>query len=168
MREYRSDVHAEDWAANVPESCENEAQGRNQSLWDRILALLEEDLAERRERKIILRVPGETGSYVEIGDLSTEQLRSLDRGLHGWVAEQLLDRYLAEGGYVDLFGKRHAYTKRVNELLPEDLPALVKADRVKYEEHLDELDRARFAADVNRDLELMAAVEYTTTAETRS
>jgi hypothetical protein len=39
---------------------------------------------------------------------------------------------------------------------------------VKYEEHLDELDRARFAADVNRDLELMAAVEYTTTAETRS
>lgn len=168
MREYRSDVHVEDWVANVPEMCGNEARGSNQSLWDRILALLEEDLARRSKRNIVVSVPGETVSYVEIGDLSTEQLRSLNRGLHRWVAEQLLDRYLAEGGYVDLLGKRHAYTKKIDELLPEDLPALVKADRVKYEEHLDELDRARFAADVNRDLELMAALEYTATAETRS
>lgn len=144
-----------------PDSCLSQAQSRNPSLWGRILALLEEDLAERRERKIYVKVPDGTGSYAEIGGLSTEQLCSLDSGLHGWVAEQLLDRYLAEGRYVDLLGKRHAYRKRIDDLLPEDLPALVEADRVKAEEHLEELDRAKFAADVHRDLAQIGAMECT-------
>ena len=133
MRENRA-VRAEDRTANAPESRGNETRVKSRSLWDRILALLEEDLAERRKRKIFVRVPDGTGSYAEIGGLSTEQLCSLDSGLHGWVAEQLLDRYLAEGGYVDLLGKRHAYRKRIDDLLPEDLVALVEADRVKAEE----------------------------------
>lgn len=143
---------------SVPETYGNEAEGRNSSLWDRILGLLEKDLAGRRERKVFVRVPD--GSYEEIGGLSTEQLRRLDSGLHGWVAEQLLDRYLAEGGYVDLLERRRAYTKKIDELVPEDLPALVEADRVKVEEHLEERDRARFAASVNRDLEQLDAIEY--------
>ena len=160
MRENRGAVRADGSKANGPESYLNEAQRRNPSLWSRILALLGEDLAERRERKIFVRVPDGTGSYEEIGDLSTEQLRSLDSGLHGWVAEQLLDRYLAEGGFVDLLGRRHAYTKRIDDLVPEDLPALVEAERVKAEEHLEELDRSRFASDVHRDLEQLGAMEY--------
>ena len=168
MKENRVAVCAEDWTDNVQKAHWGEAQGKNQSLWERILTLLEDDLACRRERKIYVRVPDGAGSYAEIGDLSTEQLRSLDGGLHGWVAEHLLDRYLAEGGYVDLLGKRHAYTKRIDDLLPEDLPALVEADRVRVAENLDELDRARFAADVNRDLAWLAAVEYTATGEARS
>ena len=144
-----------------PDSYQSQAQTGNPSLWSRILALLGEDLAERRERKILVRVPDGTGLYAEIGDLSTEQLRSLDSGLHGWVAEQLLDRYLADGGFVDLLGRRRAYTKRIEDLVPEDLPALVEAERVKVEEHLEELDRARFASAVRGDLERLVAIEYT-------
>jgi hypothetical protein len=161
MRENRVAVRAEDRTDNATEPCGNETQGRSKSLWDRMLALLEEDLAERRERKIFLRVPGGTGSFAEIGGLSTEQLRSLDSGLHGWVAEQLLDRYLAERGYVDLLGKRHAYTKKIEDLVPEDLPALVIADRVKAEEQMEERERARFASDVHRDLGRLGAMECT-------
>ena len=153
MRQSRVAVREAGWAAHVPEEYGNEAEGRNASLWDRILGLLEEDLARRRERKTFVKMADGTGSYEEIGDLSTEQLRRLDRGLHGWVAEQLLDRYLAKGGFVDLLGRRHAYTKRTEDLVPEDLPALVAADRAKAEEYSEGRDRASFAAEVHQDLE---------------
>jgi hypothetical protein len=150
MRQSRVAARAEDWTTKVPEADE---VGRGPSLWDRILGSLQEDLVKRRERKVFVRVPSSAGSYTEIGELTTEQLRRLDCGLHGRVAEQLLDRYLAEGGNVDLLEKRRAYTKKIDNLVPEDLPALIEADRVKAEEHFEERDRARFAADVHRDLE---------------
>lgn len=161
MRQSRVAAREAGWTAHVPEEYGNEAEGRNASLWDRVLGLLEEDLARRRERKVFVKMADGTGSYEEIGDLSTEQLRRLDRGLHGWVAEQLLDRYLAEGGYVDLLGRRHAYTKRTEDLVPEDLPALVAADRAKAEEHSEGRDRARFATEVHQDLERLDVVRYT-------
>jgi hypothetical protein len=165
MRQSRVTVRADGWTANLLET--DEAQARGPSLWDRILGLVEEDLAQRRERKIFVRAPDGAGSYEEIGDLSTEQLRRLNSGLHGWVAEQLLDRYLAEGGYVDLLEKRRAYTKKIDDLVPENLPALVEADRVKAEEHFEERDRVRFAAEVHRDLEQLGVVGYVRTVAER-
>lgn len=49
------------------------------SLWERILGLLEQDLAERRDEKRFVEVQGESGSSYEkeIGELSASERRSL-------------------------------------------------------------------------------------------
>src|SRR3712207_4404309 len=101
-----------------------ERAGRS-SLWERLLEMVERDLAERRDSRLLVEVRDESGPRrKEIGELSTAERRGLDPALRGRVAEQLLDRYLAEEGYVDLVEKRRTYTKRVRDLSPEDLPAL--------------------------------------------
>ena len=89
-----------------------ETNRRSSLLWDRILESLEEDLAERRARKLVVRVRGESGPCEkEIGELSAAERRSLDPVLGEHVAEQLLDRYLAEQGYVDLIDRGHPLQK---------------------------------------------------------
>jgi hypothetical protein len=94
-------------------------------LWNRILGLLEQDLAERRGTRVIVEVQGRSGSYQkEIGKLCTAELRSLDPVVQEHVMEQLLDRYLAEQGYVDLIERGHASTKKIQDLTPADLPSL--------------------------------------------
>ena len=109
---------------------------RKLPLWDRVLGLLEEDLAERRERKVVVEVPGESDSSYrkEIGQLSVPELRSLDPVLREYIGERLLDRYLAEQGYVDLIKRGRAYTKKIQELAPVDLPALIEAEWYTAEE----------------------------------
>jgi len=67
--------------------------------------------------------------------------------------EQLLDRYLAEQGNVDLVKKRRAYTKKIQDLTPEDLPALVEADRRRVEESQEEREQADFIREVRAGLE---------------
>jgi hypothetical protein len=130
-----------------------ETDGRDLSLWDRVLGLIKQDLVERCSRKVFVEVQGESASYrKEIGELSTAERRSLHPALREHVVEQLLDRYLAEQGRVDLVEKRRAYTKEVQDLTPEDLPALVGADRWRAEEYQKEHERAEFVQ------EMMAAL----------
>jgi hypothetical protein len=116
------------------------------SLWERILGLIEQDLAERRDAELFVDVaakmdarPGESGSYrKEIGELSASERQGLHPVLRERIVERLLDRYLAGQGYIDLVKKRRAYTKKVEDLAPEDLPALVEADRQRAEEERQE------------------------------
>jgi hypothetical protein len=127
---------------------------RKRSLWDQVLGLLEEGLAERRNRQVVVEVPGETNSYQkEIGKLSLRELWSLDPVLREHVGEQLLDQYLAEQGYVDLIEKRRAYTKKIRDLTPADLPALIEADRYRAEEGRKKREREGFIRDVREDLD---------------
>jgi hypothetical protein len=128
------------------------------SLWDRILGLIEEDLNERRSRKLFVGVPGEESGSCrkEIGELSTAERRSLHPTLREYVAERLLDRYLAEQGCVDLVQRRRTYTKKIQDLTPEDLPALIEADRQRDEE---ESERAEFVREAQADLERLFAAE---------
>jgi hypothetical protein len=138
------------------------ASGRGEpSLWERILDLVEGDLAERRGRETFVEARDEAGSPCrkEIGDLTAEERRGLDPALKGSVAERLLDRYLAEQGCVDLVEKRRTYTKKVGVLTPEDLPALIEADRWRIEE---ERERAEFVRDARSDLEQLPVAEYRT------
>jgi len=81
-------------------------------------------------------VPGESDSSYrkEIGQLSVPELRSLDPVLREYIGERLLDRYLAEQGYVDLIKRGRAYTKKIQELAPVDLPALIEAEWYTAEE----------------------------------
>ena len=83
-------------------------------------------------------------------DLSTAERHSLHPALRQRVMEQLLDRYLAEQGYVDLAKKKRVYTKKFQDLTPEDLPALVEADRRRVEESLEERERADFIREGER------------------
>ena len=132
------------------------------SLWGRVLELIEQDLAERRSRKLFVEVRGEEAGSCrkEIGELSTFERRSLHPALREHVVERLLDRYLAEQGHVDLVEKRRAYTKKVQDLTPEDLPALVEADRQRAEEeHQKERERAQFVRDARADLEQLLVSE---------
>ncbi len=105
-------------------------------LWNRILGLIEQDLEERRSKRLFVEVRGESGSREkEIGELSAEERRSLHPILKEHVVEQLLDRHLAEQGRVDLLERRrHPYTRDIRDLTPEDLPALIEADRLRNEE----------------------------------
>jgi len=134
-------------------------------LWERVLALVEQDLSERRSRRVVVEVPGgekESGSYEkEIGELSVCERQSLPPVLRERVVEQVLDRYLAEQGYVDLVDKRRTYTKKkIEELTPEDLPALIEAERLRVEEeHHGECERAMFTWEVRADLDRLAVVE---------
>ncbi len=127
------------------------------SLWERILDLVEQDLAERRSRETFVEVLDGDRSPCrkEIGELSAEERRGLDPALKERVAERLLDRHLAEQGRVDLVEKRRAYTKKVRDLTPDDLPALIEADRWRIEE---ERERAEFVRDARADLERLPIV----------
>jgi hypothetical protein len=138
-----------------------EVEQREHSLWDRILGLLEQDLAHRRDAKVVVEVPGESGSYEkEIGELCTSERQSLHPALGEDVAERLLDRYLAEQGYVDLLERRRAYTKKIEDLVPTDLPALVEADRQRAEEErLNEREKTEFIRETQADLERLRVLE---------
>jgi hypothetical protein len=110
----------------------NVEMDEKRSLWNRILGLLEEDLVQRRTAKVFVRVRDESGIHLkEVSDLSIPERQSLDPGLRDYVVEQLLDRYLAEQGNVDLVKNRRHYTKRIQDITPQDLPALVEAERCK-------------------------------------
>ena len=101
-------------------------------LWEWIIELLQRDLAELRTAKLFVEVPDEeygVSCEKELGKLSASERRSLPSPLKEDVAERLLERYLAEQGYVDLLEKRRPYTKKIEVLSPEDLPALIQADR---------------------------------------
>lgn len=126
-------------------------------LWERILDLVERDVAERRARKLFVEVRDEAGSSrKEIGELSAAERRGLPPDLAARVAERLLDRHLAEQGRVDLVEKRRTYTKKVRDLAPEDLPALVEADRWRAE---DERERAEFVRAAQADLRRLPVAE---------
>jgi hypothetical protein len=138
------------------------------SLWDRILGLIAQDMAERRDAELFVEVaakidarPGESGSYrKEIGELSASERRGLHPVLRERVMERSLDRYMAGQGYVDLVKKQRAYTKKIEDLAPEDLPALVEADRQRAEEERqEERERAVFVQEVRADLERLPVIE---------
>lgn len=137
------------------------ARDSKDSLWDRILGLIEQNLDERRGRKLFVEVRDESGSYrKEIGELSASERWGLHPVLREHVVEQLLDRYLAEQGCVDLLEKRRAYVKKIQDLTPEDLPALVEADRQRVEEeHRKECERAEFVREARMDLERLLVTE---------
>ena len=105
-------------------------------LWELVLGLIEEVLSRRASTKLFVEVPDEeSGPYrKEIGDLSAEERRRLHPYLARQVAEMLLDRYLARQGYLDLLERRSVTRKKLEELLPEDLPALIEGDRQVIEE----------------------------------
>ena len=129
------------------------------SLWERILALLEEDLTERRNGKVFVEGLGECGpSLKEIGELSGAEMRSLERGLRTRVVNRLLERYLAEHGHVDLLKRRHPHTKDIRDLTPADLLALIEADREKAEEQREERESEEFVRQVQEDLDRLPAV----------
>jgi hypothetical protein len=138
-------------------------EGRASSLWKRILGLVEQDLAERCARELFVEVQGEEAdSYhnKEIGELSASERQSLHPALRAQVVERLLDRYLAEQGRVDLLEKRRAYTKKIEELTPEDLPALIEADGQRAEEeHRKERERERFVGEARAGLEQLLVNE---------
>ena len=142
---------------------ENEAYGlgvATHDLWDRILVLIEQDLEERRSRKQFVEVRDESGSSCEkeIGELSAEERWSLQPVLREHVVELLLDRHLAEQGLVDLLERRRPYTRDVRDLTPEDLPALIEADRLRAEEEYHR-GRTKFVREAQADLERFFASE---------
>jgi hypothetical protein len=107
-----------------------ETREAKRSLWERTLALLEQDLAEHTHSKVFVDVPGESGPYhKEIGELSQEEMRTLEPGLRIRVVNRLLERYLAEQGNIELLKERHAYTKDTGDLAPADLSAFIEANR---------------------------------------
>ena len=134
-------------------------EGRALFLWDRIIRMLEQELDWRRSRKLFVTLKGESGSYQkEIGELLPSERRSLAPALREHIADQLLERYLAEQGSVDLLDRRHAYTKHIRDLTPTDLPALIEAERYRVKEYQDEQERAAFVEAVRRDLERLELV----------
>jgi hypothetical protein len=97
-----------------------------------ILALPEEDLAQRCYSKVFVEVPEGSGSNrKEIGDLSQAEIKVLEPGLRIRVVNRLLERYLAEHGHFDLLKERHPYTKNIRNLAPANLSALLEADQEK-------------------------------------
>jgi hypothetical protein len=105
------------------------------TLWERILKLLVENLAERRDRKLFVELRAKCGPYQkEIGELATPEIMSLEPWLRERVVERLVDQYLAEQDRVDLLERRRAYTKSLQELTPADLSAVVEADRYRAQE----------------------------------
>jgi hypothetical protein len=143
-----------------PSHTEPETEGRDLSLWDRVLGLIKQDLVERRSRKHFVEVHNDAGlCRKEIGNLSPAEPRSLHPALREFVVEQLLDRYLAKQGKVDLVEKRRAYTKNIQDLTPDDLPALVEADRRRLEESQEERERAEFIREVRAGLAQLRVTE---------
>jgi len=143
---------------------ENAAYGlATHDLWDRILGLIEQNLEGRRSRKLLVEVQGESGSCTkEIGELSAEERRGLDPVLREHVVERLLDRHLAEQGRVDLLERRRPYTREIRDLTPEDLPALIEADRLRNEEEYHR-GRAEFVREVQADPEQFFVAELVET-----
>jgi hypothetical protein len=139
---------------------ENEAYGlATHDLWNRILGLVEQDLEERPSRKLFVEVRGESGSCEkEIGELSKEERQCLHPNLREHVVERLLDRHLAEQGRVDLLQRRHPYTREIRDLTPEDLPALIEADRLRAEEEYHR-ERTEFVREAQADLEQFFVAE---------
>lgn len=143
-------------------------------LWDRILGLIEQDLEERRSRKLFVEVaaetaarPDESSCEKEIGELSAEERQSLHPVLREHVVERLLDRHLAEQGRVDLVERRRPYTSEIRDLTPEDLPALIEADRLRAEEEYHR-GRTEFVREAQADLEQFFVAELAETVkETR-
>jgi hypothetical protein len=88
----------------------------------------------------------------EASELSVSERRGLDPALRDYVAERLLDRYLAEQGCVDLVEERRSYTKRIQDITAQDLPALLEAERYKAEEHEERHRREKFVREVQEDL----------------
>ena len=132
----------------------NVEKDETRPLWSQILGLLEEDLARRRNAKVLVKVRSESGTYLkEINELSVSERRSLDPAVREYVAEQLLDRYLAEQGYVDLIEKRRPYAKKIQDITAQDLPALLEAERYKVEEHEKRREREQFVRDLQEDLD---------------
>jgi hypothetical protein len=123
-------------------------------LWSQIVGLLEQDLARRRSAKVFVKLRTESGiCSKEVNELSVLERRSLDPALREYVAEQLLDRYLAEQGYVDLIEKKRPYIKKIQDITEQDLPALLEAERYKAEEHEKRCEREEFVRDVQEDLD---------------
>jgi hypothetical protein len=119
-------------------------------LWDRILGLIEQDLEKRCSRKLFVEVRGESGSCKkEIGELSAEERRSLHPVLREHVIERLLDRHRTEQGRVDVLERRHPDTREIRDLTPEDLPALIEADRLRAEEEYHR-ERREFVREARR------------------
>jgi hypothetical protein len=148
---------------------ENTAYGlATHDLWDRILGLMEQDLEERRSRKLFVEVRDESVSCEkEIGELSAEERQSLQPVLREHVMERLLDRHLAEQGRVDLVERRRPYTREIRDLTPEDLPALIAADRLRAEEEYHR-GRTEFVREAQADLEQFFVAELAETVkETR-
>lgn len=145
---------------------ENAAYGlATPDLWDRILGLIEQDLEERRSRKLFIEVRDESGSCEkEIGELSAEERQSLHPILREHVMERLLDRHLAEQGRVDLVERRRPYTREIRDLTPEDLPALIEADRLRAEEEYHR-GRTEFVREAQADLEQFFVAELTETVK---
>lgn len=81
-----------------------------------------------------------------------EERRSLHPVLREHVAELLLDRHLAEQGRVDLLERKRPCTREIRNLTPEDLPALIEADRLRAEEEYYR-GRAEFLREAQVDLE---------------
>ena len=136
-----------------------------QDLWGRILGLIEQDLEERRSRKLFVELRGESGACEkEIGELSAEERRSLHLVLREHVVERLLDRHLAEQGHVDLLDRRHPYTREIRDLTPEDLPALIEADRVRAEEEYHR-GRTESVRETQVDLEQFFVAELAKTVK---
>ncbi len=144
------------------ENSDTQTQGSALSLWEQIIGLLERELDRRRSRRLFVTLQDESGScQKEIGELSASERKSLAPALRRRVAEQLLERYLAEQGSVDLLGRRHAYIKHIRDLTPADVPALIAAQRLGEEESHRESERAEFAEEVQRDLERLRLVAGT-------
>ena len=134
-------------------------QGRDLFLWDQIIRMLEQELDRRRSRRLFVTLMGESGPYQkEIGELTVPERRSLAPALREYVAEQLLERYLAEQGSVDLLERRRAYTKHIRDLPPTDLPAPIEAERCRVEDYQEERERAGFLEVVQSDLERLYVV----------
>jgi hypothetical protein len=141
---------------------DTQPEGRDFSLWDQIIRLLEQELNWRRSRRLFVTLKDESGSYQkEIGELSVSERRSLAPALREHAADQLLERYLAEQGSVDLLQRRHAYTKHIRDLTPTDLPALIAAERHRVEECQKEQERAEFVEVMRTDLERLELVAGT-------
>jgi hypothetical protein len=143
---------------------ENEAYGlATHDLWNRILGLVEQDLEERRSRKLFVEVRGESGSCEkEIGELSEEERQCLHPILREHVVERLLDRHLAEQGRVDLLQRRHPYTREIRDLTPEDLSALIEAYRLRDEEEYHRR-RTEFVREAKAEFEQFSVAELAET-----
>jgi hypothetical protein len=116
-------------------------------------------LAQRRSARVFVRVRGESGIHLkEVGELSISERQSPDPDLREYVVEQFLDRYLAEPGCVDLVNNTRHYTKRIQEIAPQDLPALAEAERYKAQEHEKWQEREEFVREVQQDLERLQLI----------
>ena len=142
------------------ENAAYDPDGATHDLWARILGLIEQDLEERRSRTLFVEVRDESGSSCEkeIGELSAEERRSLHPVLREHVVERLLDRHLAEQGRVDLLERKRPYTREIRDLTPEDLPALIEADRLRAEEEYHR-ERTEFVREAQADLEQFFVAE---------